>query len=275
MYNKKKYKYFPYNPKLKLMARKLRNEATFGEILLWQKLRKKQLSGYDFHRQKPIHYYILDFFCAQLKLGIEIDGFTHNDRLASDEKRQEYLNSLGITILRFTEENVRDNLDGVVQDIINWIGKHTPNPSQEGNLHTPSSFARGELRKKILKFTTIFTLFFSFFCFSAVSVKAGIDSNLNRFSETSGYKTESNKDVSPVIIIAQIIKLALSVLGVIFVILIIHAGYLWMTAGGDSEQVSVAKNKINRAFIGLIIIIMAYAITYFVMEKLVEDIVTR
>jgi len=119
----------------------------------------------------------------------------------------------------------------------------------------------------------IIFLFFSVFCFSAVSANANMKSNFSRFSEKFGYTTESN--VNPGVIVAQIIKLALSVLGVIFVILTIHAGYLWMTANGDSEQVDAAKNKIKTAVIGLIIIIMAYTITYFVLEKLVEDIVTR
>ncbi|MEX0360394.1 MAG: endonuclease domain-containing protein, partial [Allomuricauda sp.] len=63
-------KIIPYNPKLKELARQLRNNSTKAEIILWQKLKRKQLHGYDFHRQKPIDNYILDFFCHELMLGI-------------------------------------------------------------------------------------------------------------------------------------------------------------------------------------------------------------
>jgi len=66
-----------YNPKLKEFARRLRNNSTYAEIRLWQKLNKKQLKGYDFHRQKPIDNFIVDFFCHELMLAIEIDGVSH------------------------------------------------------------------------------------------------------------------------------------------------------------------------------------------------------
>lgn len=66
-----------YNPKLKELARKLRNSSTKSEIKLWQYLKGKQMMGYDFHRQKPIDNFIVDFFCNKLKLVIELDGYTH------------------------------------------------------------------------------------------------------------------------------------------------------------------------------------------------------
>jgi len=66
-----------YNPKLKELARQLRNNSTQSEIRLWQYLKGKQMMGYDFHRQKPIDNYIVDFFCNKLKLAIELDGFSH------------------------------------------------------------------------------------------------------------------------------------------------------------------------------------------------------
>jgi very-short-patch-repair endonuclease len=69
---------YPYNPKLKELARQLRNNSTFAEVLLWNELKNKQIKGYDFHRQKPILNYILDFFCSELKLAIEVDGLTHD-----------------------------------------------------------------------------------------------------------------------------------------------------------------------------------------------------
>ena len=68
----------PYNPNLKLLAKDLRNNSTFGEVILWKKLKGKQFFGYDFHRQKPLLDYIVDFYCAELNLIIEIDGNYHN-----------------------------------------------------------------------------------------------------------------------------------------------------------------------------------------------------
>ncbi|WP_253256260.1 endonuclease domain-containing protein [Formosa algae] len=73
----KKRKLIPYDPKLKAYARELRNHSTQAEIYLWLKLKGKQMRGYDFHRQKPIDRFILDFFCHELMLGIEVDGITH------------------------------------------------------------------------------------------------------------------------------------------------------------------------------------------------------
>ena len=72
-----KRKIIPYNPKLKEFAKQLRNNSTKAEIILWQKLKRDQMYGYDFHRQKPIDNYILDFFCYELMLGIEVDGYSH------------------------------------------------------------------------------------------------------------------------------------------------------------------------------------------------------
>jgi len=67
----------PYNPNLKQLARKLRNDSTLGEILLWKELNNKQFYSYDFHRQKPLLNYIADFYCYELALVIEIDGRYH------------------------------------------------------------------------------------------------------------------------------------------------------------------------------------------------------
>lgn len=73
----KRRKIIPYNPKLKEFARKLRNESTFTEIMVWNYLKKKQMRGYDFDRQRPIDNYIVDFYCKNLQLAIEIDGESH------------------------------------------------------------------------------------------------------------------------------------------------------------------------------------------------------
>src|SRR4030065_2007276 len=107
----------PYNTKLKEVARRLRKSGTLSEVLLWRYLKKKQMCGYDFDRQKPIDNYIVDFFCNELMLAIEIDGDTHNYKIERDIERQKRLEALGIRFLRFTDENVRENIEGVVMMI--------------------------------------------------------------------------------------------------------------------------------------------------------------
>jgi very-short-patch-repair endonuclease len=126
-------KIIPYNPALRQLARQLRKQSTLSEVLLWQQLNGKQLMGYDFHRQKPIDNYIVDFFCHELMLAIEIDGCTHNDKVECDLNREQRLGQLGVRVLRFQDTDVKQNLSGVLDAIAGWIKEHTPNPSQEGN----------------------------------------------------------------------------------------------------------------------------------------------
>ena len=145
----------PYNTKLKEVARRLRKSGTLSEVLLWRYLKKKQMCGYDFDRQKPIDNYIVDFFCNELMLAIEIDGCSHNERSEEDQIRQAKLESLGIRFLRFYDVDIKKNIHGVLWVIGDWIRKYkdepTPNPSQEGN-HTRLKFLyvnRGENGKHI------------------------------------------------------------------------------------------------------------------------------
>jgi very-short-patch-repair endonuclease len=77
----------PYNPKLKILARRLRNNSTLAEVLLWQNIKGKSY-GYEFHRQLPIDEFIVDFYCHELHLAIEIDGDTHNYIFENDINRQ-------------------------------------------------------------------------------------------------------------------------------------------------------------------------------------------
>ena len=116
-----RHKIIPYNPKLKEYARKLRTNSTFTEILLWNYLKKKQLLGFDFDRQKPIDNYIVDFYCKELKLAIEIDGESHYGKEEKDKQRDVRLNSFGVTVLRFDDLEVRHNTEGVLQKIEKWI----------------------------------------------------------------------------------------------------------------------------------------------------------
>lgn len=106
-----------YNPKLKQYSRDLRNKSTPGEILLWREIKGRKLRGYQFMRQKPIGNYIVDFFCSKLKLVIEIDGDSHIGKEDYDRKRQQELEALGLSFLRFEELEARYNLDRVIQTI--------------------------------------------------------------------------------------------------------------------------------------------------------------
>lgn len=132
----KKKRIIPYQSHLVEKARQLRNNTIYSEKLLWKYLRNKQLYGYDFDRQKPIDKYIVDFFCNELMLVIEIDGITHENQLEEDNIRQKNLERLGLSFLRFNALDVADNTEGVLEVIRQWIQKNktpTPFPSQEGS----------------------------------------------------------------------------------------------------------------------------------------------
>ena len=120
------YMKLPYDPALKRLAKALRNQSTLSEVLLWQQLKRGQRSGFDFHRQKPIDRYIVDFFSHELMLVVEIDGKSHNFKGPEDETRQQKLEAMGIRFLRFDDREVKGNLDGVVQAIDTWIEVNRP-----------------------------------------------------------------------------------------------------------------------------------------------------
>ncbi|UPT66621.1 MAG: endonuclease domain-containing protein [Sphingobacteriales bacterium JAD_PAG50586_3] len=106
-------------PKIFENARVLRKELTFAEKVLWNEIRSRKLNGYKFRRQHVISLYIADFYCHESKLAIELDGGYHNtkDRIELDKLRTEVLNDFGITVLRFTNIEVLDNLDFVIETI--------------------------------------------------------------------------------------------------------------------------------------------------------------
>ena len=110
-----------YSPKLKSIARKLRKESTKAEIYLWNELKNKKMMGYGFKRQKPIGEYIVDFYSPDLKLVIEIDGITHDYKMEGDKTRQKYLESLSLIVIRFRDADVKHNLDGVINSLMEFI----------------------------------------------------------------------------------------------------------------------------------------------------------
>src|SRR4030066_2270943 len=109
-----------YNPMLKERARELRKNSTLSEVLLWRHLKGRQMLGHDFDRQKPIGNFIVDFFCNELMLAIEIDGDSHNYKAARDDERQRRLEVFGIRFLRFADRDVKRNMEGVISVIENW-----------------------------------------------------------------------------------------------------------------------------------------------------------
>ncbi|MBT3802954.1 MAG: DUF559 domain-containing protein [Bacteroidetes bacterium] len=125
----KRRKIIPYNPRLKQLARNLRNNSTQSEIRLWGYLKGKQIMGYDFHRQKPTDNYILDFFCNELMLGIELDGYSHHfeEVLVKDERKEKRMNELGIKVIRFEDEEVMRDIDNVIRSIEGYIEEFEEN----------------------------------------------------------------------------------------------------------------------------------------------------
>jgi very-short-patch-repair endonuclease len=115
--------WLPYNKNLKEFSRKLRNNSTLGEILLWQKLRARSMLNYTFNRQKPLGRYIVDFYCKPLKLVIEIDGVYHfeEEQKVKDNDRQKLLEEMGLYFLRFSEQQIRKDMDIVLKEIENYI----------------------------------------------------------------------------------------------------------------------------------------------------------
>jgi very-short-patch-repair endonuclease len=105
-----------YNPNLKENARLLRQNSTLAEILLWKNIKDRAL-GYEFHRQVAIDEFIVDFYCHELILAIEVDGNTHDYNFINDELRQKRLESLGITVVRFTDDDVRKYMNDVLRSL--------------------------------------------------------------------------------------------------------------------------------------------------------------
>jgi very-short-patch-repair endonuclease len=109
-------KLLSYNPRLKQLARELRKNSTFAEVLLWMNIKGKSY-GYEFHRQVPIDEFIVDFYCHELQLAIEIDGNTHDYNFEKDDQRQRKLESLGVNFIRFNDIDVKKNMNDVLRAI--------------------------------------------------------------------------------------------------------------------------------------------------------------
>lgn len=124
-------RYVSYNLKNKSNARKLRCTMTDAEILLWSRIRRKQICNIQFYRQKPIAHYIVDFYAPSVKLVIELDGEQHfeTEHMKRDIERDDYLKRMGITVLHFTNFQLFKEFDSVMEAIFRDIDKSLNSPN--------------------------------------------------------------------------------------------------------------------------------------------------
>jgi very-short-patch-repair endonuclease len=120
---KMKRQIIPYKPKLRELAKQLRQHMTFSEVKLWNEIKNGQMMGYDFDRQRPIGNYIVDFYCKDLQLALEVDGVTHLDEkvILKDKTREDDLEELGVNFLRFDALLVVNKVKAAMREIRNWI----------------------------------------------------------------------------------------------------------------------------------------------------------
>lgn len=106
-----------------IFAKRLRRDATDCERILWARLRNGQLNGFRFRRQQPIGPFVADFYCSVAKLVVELDGSQHgaDGNRAYDERRTQYLSALGYRVLRFTNQELLQNCEGVLESIARAI----------------------------------------------------------------------------------------------------------------------------------------------------------
>ena len=106
-------KIIPYNPKLREFAKQLRNNSTLSEVLLWKQIKGKAL-GVEFKRQVPMLEYIVDFYCQEIGLAIEVDGNIHDFRYLEDAQRQQEIEKYGVIFIRFSNEEIKNNMFSVI-----------------------------------------------------------------------------------------------------------------------------------------------------------------
>lgn len=131
--NSSNYFSLPYNPALKERARALRQAGNFSEVLFWNEVKNKQFKGFDFDRQKIIGNYIVDFYCTNCNVVIEIDGSSHDDKVEYDATRDAYLESLGLTVIHISAKDVLQNL----AQTMDWLYEH---PALSNDLEPPPPY---------------------------------------------------------------------------------------------------------------------------------------
>lgn len=110
------------HPTVRERARQLRSSLTPAEVVLWQHLRLHQLGGFKFRRQHPIGRFIVDFYCAEHKLAVELDGDSHAQQVEYDAARTKWLEQHGYRIVRFSNQDVMNSVEAVVAEIARQCG---------------------------------------------------------------------------------------------------------------------------------------------------------
>ncbi len=131
-----------YNKSTEKQKRKeLRNQMPLAEVVLWSRIRKRGISGFKFRRQYGVGPYVVDFYCPELKLAIELDGDSHFQEGAEeyDGNRQQTIEQLGIRFLRFTNRDVYKNLNAVLEAIAESAGRMKKEPGRKSGENTPSA----------------------------------------------------------------------------------------------------------------------------------------
>ena len=113
-------------------AKSLRKKTTHAEKQLWHRLRARQLYGYKFRRQQPIGPYIVDFVNFEKKVVVELDGGQHAKQKAQDNERTNWLGAQGYSVLRFWNNDVLNNIEGVLAMIQKRLESPSPGPSRKG-----------------------------------------------------------------------------------------------------------------------------------------------
>ena len=143
MRDTKNYMSLPYNPALKDRSRELRRAGNLAEVLMWNQLKRKQFFGLDFDRQKIIGNYIVDFYCAEKSVVIEVDGSSHDDKVEYDAIRDAFLMGLDLTVIHLCDRDVKNNMAGVMDFLRGHVVFTTPSlrdtPPEEGNLGLSNS----------------------------------------------------------------------------------------------------------------------------------------
>jgi len=117
----------PFNPKLRERAKELRKSKNLSEVLMWRQLNKQKFKGYDFDRQKIIGNFIVDFYCVDCRVVIEIDGNSHDEKKEYDCERDFFLRGLGLTVIHITAGDVINRLNDVMLTLHNHPAfKKTP-----------------------------------------------------------------------------------------------------------------------------------------------------
>jgi very-short-patch-repair endonuclease/restriction endonuclease S subunit len=132
------YMSLPYNPKLRDRAKALRKAGNLAEVLFWQQVKGRQFLGLDFDRQKIVGNYIVDFYCPNRRVVVEIDGSSHDDKEEYDQERDVFLESLGLGVIHITDTDVKKNLSGVME----WLREQPVFQSQStAEMRNSASYA--------------------------------------------------------------------------------------------------------------------------------------